>query len=145
MMAMQPAPPSPDHYEDRRAAAATVKRLVDELHEPLWGDILLEWTSHYDGLERYLWPEEDPVMEVRDLLQRYVDAGESLEPERFAGDLADLRFCYCAARHDNGDTRWDPFHRQQGRRLPCERRNPGRSGLAQILIGHPKPNALGSV
>jgi hypothetical protein len=108
-MSSPPLAPSPTHYKERRAAAEQIAHYLEALHEPSWGPVLRDWLSRYDGLERYLWPEEDPVMEVRNLLERYVKDGRSLEPEQFAKDLAGLPFCLAAARHDEGGPRWSPF------------------------------------
>ena len=108
-MSAHPVSPSPGHYKERRIAAKAITRYLAQLHEPMWADILFDWTRRYDGLESYLYPEEDPVMEVCNLLQQYVEKGLPLEPEHFANALADLRFCYCAARRDEGGLRWGPF------------------------------------
>lgn len=107
---MRPQPLAPEHDNDRRNAIQDVGRLLDLLRQPAWATVVLDWLSRYDGLECYLWPEEDPVIEVRDLLQRYVTDGKALEAGQFSEALADLRFCYCAARHENSDVRWDPLH-----------------------------------
>ena len=111
-MAAEPLPISPEQHHERNAAVTSITRNLAKLHEPLWADILLDWIHRYDGLELYMWPEEDPILVVRDLLQQYVEKELLLEPSQFASDLADLRFCYLAARHDNGEgdgLRWDPF------------------------------------
>ena len=71
--------------------------------------MIADWLGRYDGLEGYLSAEDDPLVQVRNLLNQYVETGQPLEPEQFAGALADLRFCYCAARHDEGGARWDPL------------------------------------
>ena len=71
-MSAHPVSPSPGHYKERRIAAKAITRYLAQLHEPMWADILFDWTRRYDGLESYLYPEEDPVMEVCNLLQQYV-------------------------------------------------------------------------
>jgi hypothetical protein len=108
-MSAQPLPVSPEQRKERQEAAGSIRPLLEMLHEPLWASILIDWTRLYDGMEQYLYPEEDPVMEVRNLLQCHVDTGQALEPDKFASELADLRFCYCTARRDEDGTRWDPF------------------------------------
>lgn len=100
---------TPARIQERSEAAEQIAQCLIALREPAWIDVIADWLGRYDGLEGYLWPEDDPLVQVRNLLNRYIETGQPLEPERFAGSLADLRFCYCAARHDEGGARWDPL------------------------------------
>ena len=56
-----------------------------------------------------MYPEDDPVLAVRELLGAYVQQGRSLDPEAFSAELADLHFCYYRARRDGDRKKWEPM------------------------------------
>ena len=87
-------PPIPPHQQEARTqAVVTIGHFLEGLGEPGWRSVLLCWLGRYDGLEVYLYPEDDPVLTVRDLLARYVEALRPPDPALLAADLAALPFC----------------------------------------------------
>jgi hypothetical protein len=74
-----------ERLNERSDAALAIARCLEALHEPSWAPVLFEWLDRYGGLDQYLWPEQ------------------------FARALSELRFCRCAARHDDCGLRWDPL------------------------------------
>lgn len=103
-----PPPPIPPHQADARTRAViTIGHFLEGLGEPGWRSILLRWLGQYDGLEVYLYPEDDPVLAVRDLLAGYVDLLEPLDPARLAADVSALPFCHFRAQR--GGERWEPL------------------------------------
>lgn len=93
----------------RRTALDRIGRHLDALGEPSWFGVVADWLGHYAGLELYLWPEDDPVLQVLGVVQRHVEHEQMLHPEEFAGELAELGFVGMAARRDTDGARWDPL------------------------------------
>ncbi|WP_407280383.1 hypothetical protein U5817_08325 [Aromatoleum evansii] len=102
-----PPPISPLQQEVRTQAIVTIGHFLEGLGEPGWRSVLLGWLGRYDGLEVYLYLEDDPVLTVRDLLARYVEALRPADPVRLAADLAALPFCRYRAQR--GDEKWRPL------------------------------------
>jgi hypothetical protein len=107
-MHKMPRPPIPPHQEDARTqATVTIGHFLEGLGEPGWRSVLLRWLGQYDGLEAYLYPEDDPILTVRDLLARYVESLEPADPVRLAADLSALPFCRFRAKR--GGEKWAPL------------------------------------
>ncbi|WP_041645451.1 hypothetical protein [Aromatoleum aromaticum] len=103
-----PPPPIPPHQEDARTQAViTIGHFLEGLGEPGWRGVVLRWLAQFDGLEAYLYPEDDPVLAVRDLLARYVEILEPVDPARLAADLSALPFCRFRAKR--GGEKWEPL------------------------------------
>jgi hypothetical protein len=106
-------PPLPPECQQARCdALASIGRHLASLGEPAWHDVVAEWLRHYDGLEAYLYPEEDPVVLVLAVLQQYSAQGRSLTPEGLARDIAALPFVGLAARRGAHGPRWNPLAEQ---------------------------------
>lgn len=106
---MNELPPSipPDQEAARTQAIVTIGHFLEGLREPGWRSVLLRWLGRYDGLEIYLYPEDDPVLSVRALLARYVEASSTADPARLAADLSALPFCRYRAKR--GNEKWQPL------------------------------------
>ena len=102
-------PLKPERQRERLAALDRIGCHLDTLGEPAWHGVIVEWLHHFDGLELYVWPENDPIMLVLGVLQNYAEHERTLLPEDFARDLAALSFVGLAARHDDEGSRWDPL------------------------------------
>lgn len=101
-------PPIPSHQQEARTQAVmTIGHFLEGLGEPGWRNVLLCWLGRYDGLEAYLYPEDDPVLTVRDLLARYVEALRPADPAQLAADLVTLPFCRYRAKRN--DEKWKPL------------------------------------
>ena len=130
-MSDAPPPIPPEQQEARLQGVMTISHYLESLGEPGWRGVLLQWLGRYDGIEVYMFPEEDPVLAVQELLGAYVEQGKSLDPEEFSAELADLHFCHYRARRDSDRKKWEPLadhdHRhQRGHRR--EHREPPRPG-----------------
>jgi hypothetical protein len=102
-------PISAEHQRERLAARDRLGCHLDALGEPGWFGVITEWLDHYAGLEQYVWPENDPIVMVHDVLQDYVSLERALSPDDLARELAALSFVGLAARHVDGGSRWDPL------------------------------------
>ena len=108
-MSDAPPPIPPEQQEARLQGVMTISHYLESLGEPGWRGVLLQWLGRYDGIEVYMFPEEDPVLAVQELLGAYVEQGKSLDPEEFAAKLADLHFCRYRARRDSDRKKWEPL------------------------------------
>ena len=108
-MSDAPPPIRPEQAEARQEGVTSIGHFLENLGEPAWRGVLLQWLGQYDGLEAYMYPEDDPVLAVRELLGAYVQQGRSLDPEAFSAELADLHFCYYRARRDGDRKKWEPM------------------------------------
>ena len=108
-MSDAPPPIPPEQQEARLQGVMTISHYLESLGEPGWRGVLLQWLGRYDGIEVYMFPEEDPVLAVQELLGAYVEQGKSLDPEEFAAELADLHFCHYRARRDSDRKKWEPL------------------------------------
>lgn len=102
-------PLKPEDQRERLDALDRIGCHLDALGEPEWHGIIVEWLHQFDGLELYLWPENDPIMQVLGVVQGYVEQERSVSPEDLAHDLAGLAFVGLAARRETGGERWDPL------------------------------------
>jgi hypothetical protein len=88
--------PSPDQARDlmdRAHAVYAITRSLDGLRLGNWTHPLISWLGNYDGLEGHIPPEDDPVINVRDLLARYLTQGR-IEIGLIAVDLSTMRFLH---------------------------------------------------
>jgi hypothetical protein len=105
-------PLSPECQQARRDALVSIGHQLAALGQPAWHDVVVDWLGHYDGLEVYLYPEEDPVVLVHAVLQQYIAQGRRLTPEGLAHDIAALPFVALAARRLSHGPRWNPLAEQ---------------------------------
>ena len=101
-------PLSDERVQERQQATMTIALFLDALCEPGWRTVILQWLAQYEGLERYLWPEDDPVVQVQNLLARYAENGHLPEAETLAIQLSELPHCYYKATRIG--VRWDPLN-----------------------------------
>lgn len=101
-------PLSDEREQERRQATMTIALFLDGLTEPAWRTVILQWLAQYEGLERYLWLDDDPLVQVQNLLARYADEGHLPQAEQLAVELSELPHCYYKASR-NGQ-RWDPLN-----------------------------------
>jgi hypothetical protein len=105
---MSRLPPLSDEREqERQQATMTIALFLDALGEPGWRTVVLQWLAQYEGLERYLWPEDDAAVQVQNLLARYTEEGHLPDAETFVTTLSELPHCFYKASR-NGK-RWDPL------------------------------------
>lgn len=109
-MLMNTMPPSiPSHQEEARIqAVVTIGHFLEGLGEPGWRSVLFSWLARYDGLETYLYVEDDPLISVRNLLAHYVEILKPAEPGQLAADLSGLPFCRYRAKRRDGK-KWEPL------------------------------------
>ncbi len=102
-------PPIPPHQEEARTrAVVAIGHFLEGLYDPGWRNVLLRWLARYDGLEAYLYLEDDPILSVRNLLARHAETLKPADPGRLAADLSALPFCRFRARRSDGK-RWEPL------------------------------------
>lgn len=102
-------PPIPAHQEEARTQAVmAIGHFLAGLYEPGWRNVLLCWLARYDGLEAYLYFEDDPILSVRNLLARYAETRKPADLRQLAADLSALPFCRFRARRSDGK-RWEPL------------------------------------
>ena len=66
----RPPPIPPEQQEARLQGVMTISHYLESLGEPGWRGVLLQWLGRYDGIE-VMFPEEDPVLAVQELLGAY--------------------------------------------------------------------------
>ena len=103
-------PPMPAEQRVARARGlATIAGALERLGEPGWRAVVLCWLARFDGLERYMDPEDDPVVAVTELLGAYADTAAAPDAQELSARLADLHFCYYRARRDRDRKKWEPL------------------------------------
>ena len=69
---------------DHGCAIFTVAAYLEVLGLKNWTNNFLLWLAHYEGFERHIEETNDPVMQVRDVLVKYVIAGKRCSAENKA-------------------------------------------------------------